>query len=124
MSRQLLRGQAIHIAESQASKGVWTQDDVALRITIPFKGAFDEGRSYSTLASIVASSAMRDYSVKFAVRGLGTFDRQRLPAPDLVYALGYLSALKAITEPDARNWWTPLWTDIWNAVCPGPTCKI
>jgi hypothetical protein len=111
MIRQLLRGQAVHIAESQASKGVWNQDDVALRITIPFRGAFDDCKSYSTLTFIVASSATRDYNLKFAVRGLGTFDRQRLPAPDLVFALGYLSALKAITELDTRNWWTPLWTE-------------
>jgi hypothetical protein len=111
MKRRYIQGKAVLIAESKASKGVWNQEGVALRITIPFKGRFDGDSFQSILAFTVASSATRDYNLRFAIRALGGYNIQRPPPSELASAVGYLSALKVITEPDARNWWTLLWSE-------------
>jgi len=102
--------QAVLIAESKASKGVWNQDGVALRMMIAFRGMFDDGKPQSTLAFTVASGAVRDYNRRFIAKVHHPPGQAKTPS-ELASAVGCLSVLKEVTEPDARNWWTLLWIE-------------
>jgi hypothetical protein len=60
---------AILVAERRMSKGVWTHDDVALKLIVPLKGSYDPNVRLSKLTFVVATSAVRAYNRQVVERG-------------------------------------------------------
>jgi hypothetical protein len=99
---------AILIAERRMSKGVWTHDDVALKLIVPFKGSYDPNVRLSKLTFVVATSAVRAYNRQ--VIEIGGFGGLKRINREIAYALESMERLEKIARLDVRNWWMRFWS--------------
>jgi hypothetical protein len=102
---QQITSQSVLIAERKESRGMWVQDDVALRSSIFFNCSSGHG---GWLTFTVASSDMRVYNRRFNMRAI-SFEKDKGCDWNLVFALKSLSLLEGVAQFDTRNWWMCLW---------------
>jgi len=101
------RSQTILIAERKVSKGVWTQDAVAVRTVVPFPTVFDHIPQLSKLTFTVASSADRAYNREIKVKF--NHSAREKPDWDLVYAMESIELMQKAAALNSRNWWMRWW---------------
>lgn len=99
---------AILVAERRMPKGVWTHDDVALKLIVPFKDSYDPNIRLSKLTFVVATSAVRAYNRQ--VIEIGGFGSLKRINREIAYALESMERLERIARLDVRNWWMRFWS--------------
>jgi hypothetical protein len=110
---KFLTSQTVLIAERKESRGVWVQDDIALRSFMPLACFIDQNGQLRTLTFTVASSDIRVYNRQFDMmvnRHNYRNGGNRGENWDLVCALRSIALLDKVAQLDMRNWWMRLWS--------------